>query len=250
MRSSFPGGVRFRSVFLSDVHLGSPRSQAELLLDFLAHVQAEYLYLVGDIVDDGRAPGHERWPPAHRAVLDAVVRKAREGTRVHYVPGNHDGGAVRAWGWREEELVISSEMEHRTADGRRILVVHGDGFDEVVHRRRWLGRVGDALARAIEAVGARLGALAGRRDARLGVTLKERCKRWLGYTARFERLALDAARGRRLDGIICGHVHTAASRTIGGLYYGNGGDWVGSGTALVEHDDGRLELLTWRSRVA
>lgn len=250
MGDPIPGGARYRAVFLSDVHLGSPRSQAELLLDFLGRVHADYLYLVGDIVDDGHSPRHERWPPTHRAVLDAVVRKAREGTRVHYVPGNHDGAAVAAWGWSEDELVISSEIEHHTADGRRLLVVHGDGFDEVVQRRRWIGRVGDALARAMEHLCAALERVAGRRDARLGLTLKERCKRWLGYTARFERLALDAARGRRLDGIICGHVHSAASRTIGGLYYGNGGDWVGSGTALVEHEDGRLELVAWRSRVA
>jgi len=223
------------------VHLGSPRAQAELLLDFLHHTEAEYLYLVGDIVDDGPTPSRERWPPAHREVLEAMRRKAGGGTRVHYLPGNHDGGGALAWGWREEELLVASELEHTTADGRRLWVVHGESFDAVVLRRRWLSAVGDACARTLE------WSCAG---TRLGVALKERCKRLLGYTARFERSALDAARRRRVDGIICGHVHSAASRMVDGLYYGNGGDWVGSATALVEHADGRLELLSWSARAA
>ncbi len=238
--------ARFRSIFISDVHLGSPRSRAELLLDFLERSRAEFLYLVGDIIDDAQLPSGERWPPAHMEVLHAMRRKAQEGTRVLYLPGNHDVRFLEAWGEARDDLVVSSELEHTTADGRRLLVVHGDGFDAVVRRMRWLSRLGDALTRALERV---CGWLERRGRRRLGVALKERLKRVLGYTGRFERSALRAARTRAVDGIICGHVHSPASRTIDGVYYGNGGDWVSSCTALVEHADGRFELLSWDSRV-
>jgi UDP-2,3-diacylglucosamine pyrophosphatase LpxH len=247
MVSSPPGGrrrARFRSIFLSDVHLGSPRAQAELLLDFLAKHQAEYLFLVGDIADDADEFPLAAWPEAHRAVLEALRHMAREGTRVHYMTGNHDPRFLDLWG-PAVALEVARELEHTTADGRRLWIVHGDGFDEVVHRRRWLSRIGDALARGLEHSCEALERLFLARRGRLGRALRERCKGWLGYTARFERSALVAARSRAVDGIVCGHVHSAASRTIDGLYYGNGGDWVGSATALVEHVDGRMELLSW-----
>jgi UDP-2,3-diacylglucosamine pyrophosphatase LpxH len=169
---------------------------------------------------------------------------AREGTRVHYVPGNHDPRFADLWDARLT-LAIATELEHTTADGRRLLVTHGDGFDAELRQRRWLGRIGDALARMLERVCGVLERACMRRRSRLAPFLKERCKRLLGYTTRFERTALIAARARAVDGIICGHVHTAASRTVDGLYYGNNGDWVGSGTALVERDDGSIELVCW-----
>ena len=233
--------IRFRSVFISDVHLGSSRAQAERLLDFLERCQSEFLYLVGDIVE--RSVGTASWPSSHLAVLGAMRRKAAQGTRVHYLPGNHDGGFEEAWGG-ESELFVASEIEHTTADGRRLLVLHGDGFDSVV-RRRWLSGVFDGIARALERAGSALERILRRQRRVLGVSWKQACKRALGYTGRFERSAVRWARRRSLDGVICGHVHAAASRTIDGMYYGNGGDWVSSCTALVEHADGRLELVTW-----
>ncbi len=247
MVSSPPGGrarARFRSIFLSDVHLGSPRAQAELWLDFLAHHQAEYLYLVGDIADDADVYPLALWPETHRAVLEALRCMSREGTRVHYMTGNHDPLFRELWG-ATAALEVAPELEHTTADGRRLWIVHGDGFDEVVHHRRWLARLGDALARSLENACELLERLFLARRGRLGRSLRERCKDWLGYTARFERSAMVAARARAVDGIVCGHVHSAASRTIDGLYCGNGGDWVGSATALVEHADGRMELVSW-----
>jgi len=243
------GRTRCRSIFLSDVHLGSERAQAELLLDFLEHHQAEFLYLVGDIADDAedRVAGEcieERWPPTHRAVLETLRRMAREGTRVHYMPGNHDPRFAELWG-TNVTLAIAPEIEHTTADGRRLLVIHGDGFDVELRQRRWLGRIGDAITRGLEHACGALERVFRSRRPRIAPYLKERSKRWLGYTGRFERSALTAARARAVDGIICGHVHSAASRTIDGLYYGNNGDWVGSATALVEHADGRIELVSW-----
>ena len=235
--------ARFRSIFLSDVHLGSRRAQAELLLDFLEHHQAEHLYLVGDIVDDADELPLEGWPRAHRAVLDTLRRMASAGTQVHCMAGNHDPCCAEVAS--ALTLAIAHELEHTTADGRRIWVVHGDRFDGIVRERRWLACVGDALARGLERTCAMLERLSRRHPGRLGTRLRQGWKRWLGYTARFERNALVAARARAVDGIICGHVHAAASRTIDGLYYGNGGDWVGSATALVEHADGRLELVAW-----
>jgi UDP-2,3-diacylglucosamine pyrophosphatase LpxH len=249
MVSSPPGvraPARFRSIFLSDVHLGSPRSQAELLLDFLAHHEAQFLYLVGDIADDAVAFPPTVWPESHRAVLERLRGFASAGTRVHYMRGNHDPTFHELWGVGPD-LASSLELEHETADGRRLWVVHGDGFDAALHRRRWLARLGDAAARALESACDTLERLVRRRRGRLAQRLRERCKAWLGYTRSFERSAMRAARSRAVDGIICGHVHSAASRTVDGLYYGNGGDWVGSATALVEHVDGRLELVAWRS---
>jgi UDP-2,3-diacylglucosamine pyrophosphatase LpxH len=226
------------------VHLGSPRAQAELLLDFLAHHEAQYLYLVGDIADDAEALPLASWPATHRAVLEALRAMARAGTRVHYMTGNHDPRFRELWG-ESAALAVAHELEHVTADGRRLWIVHGDGFDAVVHRRKWLSRLGDALARGLERACAALEWLFRARVGALGPSLRERLKGWLGYTARFERTAIGAARARAVDGVICGHVHSAASRTIDGLYYGNGGDWVGSATALVEHADGRIELVAW-----
>jgi UDP-2,3-diacylglucosamine pyrophosphatase LpxH len=248
MISAFPPAeglakIRFRSVFISDVHLGSSRAQAERLLHFLERCQSEFLYLVGDIVDGARETAG--WPSSHHAVLVAMRRKASQGTRVHYLRGNHDGRFEELWG-REAELCVSAEVEHTTADGKRLLVLHGDSFDSVV-ARRWLSHGFDALARLLERAGSALERVLRRRRRALGVALKETCKRALGYTGRFERSAVRWARNRRLDGVICGHVHSAASRTIDGLYYGNGGDWVSSCTALVEHPDGRLELVSWSS---
>ena len=238
------GRARCRSIFLSDVHLGSPRAQAELLLDFLEHHQAEFLYLVGDIADDADEHAAERWPPSHRAVLERLRRMASEGTRVHYMPGNHDPRFAELWG-KNVTLAIAPELEHTTADGKRLLVIHGDGFDSELGERRWLGRIGDAFARGLERACFALERSRRSRRVQIALFLKERCKRWFGYTGRFERLALIAARARAVDGIICGHVHSAAWRTVDGLYYGNNGDWVGSATALIEHADGTIELVSW-----
>jgi UDP-2,3-diacylglucosamine pyrophosphatase LpxH len=245
MSSARRAPARFRSIFVSDVHLGSPRSQAELLVDFLTCTDAEFLYLVGDIVDDGRSPRHEGWPAAHRQVLELVRHKATSGTLVRYLPGNHDGPGIEAWGWCPRELEVLDDHLHLTADGKRLWVIHGDRFDGIHERRRWAGRLGDALTRVVERLCAGLAALLGGGAGHRGQRLKQLGKHALGYTRRFERSALLAARDRRVDGVICGHVHAPASRVVDGLYYGNGGDWVGSATALVEHSDGRLELLAW-----
>jgi UDP-2,3-diacylglucosamine pyrophosphatase LpxH len=176
-------------------------------------------------------------------VLEVMRAMARAGTRVCYMLGNHDPRFAELWG-DAEALEVVAELEHTTADGRRILVVHGDAFDRVVGPR-WVARIGDACARAVERAGTAVDGMLRRRRARLGLRAKQRFKGWLGYVARFERSALRAARSRRVDGIICGHVHVPASRTVDGLYYGNGGDWVGSATALIERSDGCIELLRW-----
>jgi len=167
----------------------------------------------------------------------------RAGTRIRCTPGNHDPLFPELLG---SEVVIAPEHEHTTADGRRLLITHGDLFDGELRARRWLGVVGDALARMVERACLAIERVCRARRARMGLAVKERGKRLFGYTRRFERSALRAARARAVDGIVCGHVHTAASRTVDGLYYGNGGDWVGSATALVEHPDGRMELVQWR----
>ncbi len=239
---------RFRSIFISDIHLGSKRSQAERLVSFLESNETECLYIVGDLVDAWGPNGSLGWPPAHERVLASLHSKADRGTRVVVLGGNHDQRLADVWLERKTQVSWASELEHRAADGRRFLVVHGDRFDGTLHRWRWLSRLGDIAARALErACRWVLCFLPAAGSAALSRSAKRRLKRWLGYTGRFERSAARGARERSFDGVICGHVHEPASIQIDGIHYLNGGDWLESCTAVVEHADGRFELLRWKS---
>ena len=240
--------TRFRSIFVSDTHLGSRKALAEPLLQFLERSHSEFLYLVGDIADVWDRSETSRWPATHTAVLELVRDRARSGTHVHYLPGNHDRG-LDHWMSREVQARVSREHEHRSADGRRLLVLHGDHFDRVVSGWTWLSRIGDTCAAAIDRIGSLFAQLLPSSPAPGGATrVKQLCKRVLGYTGTFERKALADARRRDVDGVICGHIHDPACRQVDGLFYGNDGDWVQSCTALVEHEDGRFELLECRPR--
>jgi len=236
---------RYRAIFVSDTHLGSRRSHAGPLLEFLERSESEFLYLVGDIADRWGPRGAADWPEEHAAVLELVRYRARNGTAVHYLPGNHDQ-ALFSWMIEETVVRVSHEHEHLSADGRRVLVMHGDGFDVVVSRVVWLSRLGDRFAAMIDVAGALVERLLPRqRPGGLGTRVKQICKRLLGYTGRFERSAIRSARSRAVDGIICGHIHDPACREVDGVFYGNNGDWVQSCTALVEHSDGSFELVRW-----
>ena len=233
-----------RSVFVSDLHLGSPRARADALVPFLQGLEARFVFLVGDVVDHWSDAGTQDWPAAHLQVLEEVDRLIERGIQVHYLPGNHDGGFRRAWHARQPRLTIARRFEHRTADGRRLLVVHGDRFDPLIHRYRRLGHAADRLTAGLDALTGKTRERAATRNAsRRGEGLKQRLKRWSGYTGRFERTALRHARECGFDGIVCGHAHAPALRREGGLIYANDGDWVQSMSALVEHPRGDLQLV-------
>jgi UDP-2,3-diacylglucosamine pyrophosphatase LpxH len=246
---SVPGErLSVRTVFISDVHLGTPGCQAGALLDFLRCVECETLYLVGDIVDGWQLMRRWYWPQAHNDVVQKVLRTARKGTRVVLVPGNHDEFARRYLGHSFGGIEVVEDAVHQTADGRRLWVMHGDLFDGVVQCAPWLAHIGDGLY----TLALRLNRALNSARARLGLPywslsryLKLKVKRAVSFIGDFEAAVIREARRRGVDGVVCGHIHHAELRTVDGLVYANDGDWVESLTALVEHGDGRLEIIEW-----
>ncbi len=237
-----------RSVFISDVHLGTRGCQAELLLDFIKHVECETLYLVGDIIDGWKLKSGWHWPQSHNDVVQKILRMARKGVSVIYIPGNHDEIARDYCGVHFGGVVVVRDAIHETSDGRRFLVTHGDEFDGVVQHARWLAFLGDWSYRTILALNTWFN-LARRRMGfgywSLSAFLKVKVKNALQFIENFEQAVAEEARRRGVDGVICGHIHKAEMREIQGVTYINDGDWVESCTALVEHLDGRLEILEW-----
>ncbi len=245
----------YRAIFISDVHLGTRGCQAELLLDFLRETDSQFLYLVGDIIDGWRLKRSWYWQQSHNDVVQKLLRKARKGTQVVYVPGNHDELARDYVGMHFGGVWVVQDTIHVTAAGRKLLVVHGDAFDGVVSYARWLAILGDyAYTVALWANHwlnrARL--MTGYGYWSLSAYPKQRVKNAVSYISAFEDAVAAEARRRGAEGVVCGHIHKAEIRDIDGILYCNDGDWVESCTALVEHWDGRLEILDWaaiRSRV-
>ncbi|MEN9631161.1 MAG: hypothetical protein RJA10_4389 [Pseudomonadota bacterium] len=238
--------LRVRTVFISDIHLGTPGCQAAALLDFLREVECDTLYLVGDIIDGWQLRRSWYWPQAHNDVVQKLLRKARKGTRVVFVPGNHDEFARRYVTHNFGGVDVVDEAMHTTADGRRLWVTHGDHFDGVIQCARWLAVLGDMAYEFILKVNRWFNSA----RARLGLPywslsryLKLKVKRAVSYVSDFETAVAREARKRGADGVVCGHIHHAEMRDIDGVLYCNDGDWVESLTALVEHRDGRLEII-------
>jgi UDP-2,3-diacylglucosamine pyrophosphatase LpxH len=240
---------RYRSLFISDLHLGTKGAQAEALLEFLREHDAETIYLVGDIVDGWRLRSSWYWPQAHNDVIQKLLRKARKGARIVYVPGNHDEFLREFCGLHFGDIEIAETTMHDAADGRRYLVMHGDAFNLVVRHARWLAFLGDWAYVAALALSTRINIV--RR--RLGFTYwslsawaKARVKNAVSFIGRFEETLAAEAKRHGVDGVICGHIHSAAMRDFGGFTYINTGDWVESCTAVVEHRDGRMEIIRWQ----
>jgi UDP-2,3-diacylglucosamine pyrophosphatase LpxH len=239
-----------RSIFLSDIHLGTRACQAERLLAFLRHHESEYLYLVGDIFDLwAMARRGVYWSTAMNTLVQKVLKRARHGTEVILIPGNHDE-ALRAYVESAfGDIRLYSQYEHRAADGRRYLVLHGDEFDVVTRYHRWLALLGDHGYAFLVRLNVWLSWL--RRQ--LGIAgywslagyAKRKVKRVVSFVFDFEESIARSVRERGLDGAICGHIHVASIRQIDGFAYMNCGDWVDSCTAIVEHYDGRMELIEW-----
>ncbi|MBY6240710.1 UDP-2,3-diacylglucosamine diphosphatase [Methylosinus sp. Sm6] len=241
---------RFRTLFLSDLHLGTRGLQAELLLDFLRHHDAETIYLVGDIVDGWRLKNGWYWPQSHNDVVQKLLRKARKGARVIYVPGNHDEFARDYAGMVFGGVEVTETDVHETADGKKMLVIHGDQFDIVVRHARWLAFLGDwayELALFLNIWNNRIRRLFGVGYWSFSAWAKLKVKKAVNFIGDFEEtLAAEAAR-RGVDGVVCGHIHHATIRRIGDMLYVNTGDFVESCTAVAEHSDGRFEILHWRT---
>jgi UDP-2,3-diacylglucosamine pyrophosphatase LpxH len=245
--------LRFRAIFISDLHLGTPGCQAAPLLDFLRHTESRDLYLVGDIIDGWQLKRRWYWHQSHNDVVQKVLRKARKGTRVTYIAGNHDEVMRHFLGVAFGGIDIRDEAEHVTADGKRMLITHGDLFDAVVQCAKWLAHVGDALY----LFSLRLNRWFNHLRAKLGLPywslaqfLKHRVKNAVGYITQFEEALAHEARRRGFDGVVCGHIHKAEIRDIGGIRYCNDGDWVESLTALVELDSGELRIIDWKAIAA
>jgi UDP-2,3-diacylglucosamine pyrophosphatase LpxH len=238
---------KFRSVWISDLHLGTRGCKAELLLEFLKSFECETLYLVGDIIDVWALKrGWSGWSQTHNDVVQKILRKARKGTEVILVPGNHDEKLREFSGMRFGGVAVVNKAVHMTSDGRRLLVTHGDQYDAIMLHARWLAHLGSWAYDASVIINYWLNGL--RR--RLGLPywslsgyLKRRVKNAHGFVDDFKRALCREARERGLDGVVCGHVHWADACEIDGIAYYNDGDWVDSCTALVEHPNGRLELL-------
>ncbi len=240
--------LRVRSIWISDVHLGTRACKAEFLLDFLKHTDSRHLYLIGDIIDFWSLRNGWYFPPLHNQILQSILEKAANGTRVVYVPGNHDEVLRDYVGRVFGGVRIEKNTIHTTADGRRFLVIHGDELDVVVRHSRWVAKMGsrayDFLLwsnRLVNVVRRRLGLPYWS----LAAYLKHKVKNAVNFISNFEQALAHEARRCAVDGVICGHIHRATVEDIHGVLYCNDGDWVESCTALLERDNGALALLHW-----
>jgi UDP-2,3-diacylglucosamine pyrophosphatase LpxH len=244
-----PARPRVRSIFLSDVHLGTRACQAERLLSFLRYYESEHLYLVGDIIDFWAMSRGIYWSSQQNTVIQKVLKRARHGTRVIFVPGNHDEVLREYVGTSFGDIDLVQEHVHVAADGKRYAVLHGDEFDQVTRHHRWVAVLGDVAYNLLVRLNTWLSVA--RRT--LGISgywslagyAKRKVKGAVSFIYDFEDSVMRAVRDRGLNGVICGHIHSAALRDIDGLTYMNCGDWVDSCTAIVEHHDGRMELVHW-----
>lgn len=243
----------YKTLFLSDIHLGTRASQADMLLDFLKHNDAETIYLVGDVVDFWRIRRGAVWLQSHNDVLQKLLRKTRKGTRIVYIPGNHDEGLRDYCGQTFGGIEIERQAMFTTSAGKRYLIIHGDEFDVVVRYAKWLAFLGDRGYEFALWLNWPLNFV--RRTFGFGYWslssyLKHRVKSAVNFIGDFEKNLAEEAKRRNVDGIICGHIHRAASHDFGDVHYVNTGDWVESCTAVGETGDGTLEMIYWRDVVA
>ena len=243
--------MQFRTIWISDIHLGTPGCNADLLMDFLKSIECETLYLVGDIIDAWRLRKGWYWPARHNDVVRRILKMAKHGTHVVYVPGNHDEVLRDYAGLAFGDVTVAGEVVHETADGRRLLVLHGDQFDSVVLYAKWLAFLGDSAYefllkanRVVNFFRRRFGLPYWS----LAAHMKKRVKNAVSFISKFEEVVARAAAERHVDGVVCGHIHSAEIRQFGDITYYNDGDWVESCTALVEHADGRIEIIDWAER--
>ena len=248
---------RYRTIWISDVHLGTKGCNAELLIDFLDHTDSETMYLVGDIIDGWRLKKKFYWPPEHNDIVWRILKRARRGTRIVYIPGNHDEMVRPFSGMDFGGVEIRRAAFHDTADGRRLMVLHGDEFDTIMLAHRWLAFVGDALYHMMMKLNgwvASVRKLFGLPYWSISKAAKHKVKNAVEFISKYEEVVARAAAERGVDGVVCGHIHTAEIRDYEHegrrVAYYTDGDWVEGCNALVEHFDGTMELLHWPEEVA
>lgn len=239
---------RWRTLWLSDFHLGTRGCQAESLLTFLRQQEAETLFLIGDIVDLWFLKRSWYWPTAHNDVVQEILKKARQGTRVIYIPGNHDEILREVLPLHLGGVEMVADFIHQTADGRRLWIIHGDEFDGLLRYVTWLSKLGSHFYHGALRVNHAINSFRikrGRSSWSLAGALKHRVKNALAYVTSYEKAVTEEARLRGVDGVVCGHIHWAEMRQMGSLIYCNTGDWVDHATALAESATGELILLKW-----
>ncbi|MGD2139371.1 MAG: UDP-2,3-diacylglucosamine diphosphatase [Burkholderiales bacterium] len=243
--------MRYRTIWISDLHLGTPGCQADQLLDFLRHNESEQLYLVGDIIDGWQLKRRWFWAQSHNDVIQKLLRKARKGTHVTYIAGNHDEAAREFLGLSFGGIAIRDEVVHTMFDGRKFLVIHGDLYDGIVLYAKWLAIIGDHLYALL----LKLNRWFNHIRAKLGFPywslsqyLKHKTKNAVNFITNFETAVAREARNRGFDGVVCGHIHKAEIKQIDGVTYCNDGDWVESMSALVETLEGELKIVEWSRR--
>lgn len=244
--------MTYRTLFLSDVHLGTRGCQADLLLDFLTKFDAETYYLVGDIFDGWRLQRGWHWPQAHNDVVQAFLEKAHNGSRIIFIPGNHDEVMRNYLGTHFGGIEVMQTADFVSANGKRYLVTHGDQFDTVVMNAKWLAHLGDGAYNLLIWLNPRINAIRNlwsRRYWSLSKWAKRQVKQAVNFIGQFEDVLSNEARRGGYDGVICGHIHHANIRKIGEIDYINTGDWVESCTAVVEDQDGSLRLVDWEARI-
>ena len=247
-----PDPRQVRTVWISDVHLGTRNAKAEALLDFIRDHDCETLYIVGDLIDVWQLRRGVYWPQTHNDVIQKILRKARKGTRVVYIPGNHDEFVAGFYG-EYGNITIQKQAIHTTADGRRILVIHGHELDTVVQNARWLAFAGDLGYQFLLSLNPAINLL--RRCLGFGywslsAYVKKRVKDAVSFVGEFEKAIVRYAADHSVDGVLCGHIHSAAIRQIGGATYYNCGDWVETCSALVEGQTGAIELVNFNPYAA
>ena len=243
----------YRTIWISDIHLGTRGCNADMLIDFLDHVDSERMYLVGDIIDGWRLKKKFYWPAAHNDIVWRILKRAKRGTRIIYIPGNHDEMFRQFSGLNFGGVEIRRVAFHETADGRKLMVLHGDEFDGVMLAHRWLAFVGDALYGLTMALSHRVSVVRrwfGLPYWSLSKMAKHKVKNAVEFISRYEEIVARAAAQRGVDGVVCGHIHTAEFRLFDGIEYWNDGDWVEGCNALVEHFDGTMEILHWPDEIA
>jgi len=241
--------VKVRSIFLSDIHLGTRGCQADRLIDFLREFESDHLFLIGDIIDFWAMGRSVQWSAMQNTVVQKILRRARHGEKVIFIPGNHDEALREYDGTSFGDILIAFEWLHTTADGKKLLLIHGDQFDQVTRHHRWIAILGDVGYDLLVRINAWLSWM--RRTLRisgywsLAGYAKRKVKSAVTFIFDFENSVIHSVCDRGLDGVVCGHIHSATIKEVSGLLYVNCGDWVDSCTAIVEHFDGRLELIEW-----
>jgi len=238
-----------RSIFISDVHLGTRACQADRLLAFLRRYDSEHLFLLGDIIDFWAMNRTIAWSPSQNTVVQKVLRRARHGEKVIFVPGNHDEALRDHVDTSFGGIEVVERYEHTAADGRRYLLIHGDEFDQVTRYHRWVAKMGDVAYETLVRLNSSLSTMRRAMHMQgywsLAGFAKNKVKRALEFMFHFEQAVVRFAKQQGFDGVICGHVHCAAGKQIDDIFYLNCGDWVDSCTGIVEHLDGRMEVIHW-----